>query len=361
MLQKLQHTLAAHLAARDMKQEEEIYQHLISFVATAFCLLTHLYLLVVFLLYSVPVFVLLNTASTLLYALMFQLHRRGKYMQIVTVLSVDVTVYTTVFLVLAGLSTHVIGYYLLVCVLQVILPYGTEKNRIRMLYAVGLVGLCTLFYSIGHAPRVVFPPGLNNLLTVSNVLILFLGTMVQIYMGNLIKRIIERLNEIKLSELSVLANTDPLTGLYNRRFADVYLEQLSTQQERTHCVAMLDIDDFKLVNDTWGHACGDEVLVAMAQIIRQSLRKTDVVFRWGGEEILVILDNVRLQDAHVILEKLRQKIGETIFCTDAGPVQVTVTIGVAPLDSSNPQESIAVSDRHLYWGKQHNKNVVVAQ
>jgi diguanylate cyclase (GGDEF)-like protein len=164
-----------------------------------------------------------------------------------------------------------------------------------------------------------------------------------------------------MKTLSAMANTDPLTGLFNRRYAETYFTDiLNTREGVPYCVAMLDIDDFKRVNDTWGHACGDEVLVFLAGFLTASLRRSDLIFRWGGEEFLMILENVELPTAYAILDQLRQGLADTVIKTRERDLRITVTIGAAALDSAAVDDCIKKSDGNLYIGKRKSKNVVVA-
>jgi diguanylate cyclase (GGDEF)-like protein len=127
------------------------------------------------------------------------------------------------------------------------------------------------------------------------------------------------------------------------------------------CFMMADIDNFKKVNDTYGHDCGDEVLKYVAQAISTGVKKEDTVFRWGGEEIFVIL-KADPYNAVRIAERIRKDIEKSVVnyrneCT----VAVTVTIGISPYeDGTTVQKMMDDADAKLYWGKQHGKNQVVS-
>ena len=123
---------------------------------------------------------------------------------------------------------------------------------------------------------------------------------------------------------------------------------------------MMDIDDFKHVNDTFGHECGDEVLIFVADFFSRNLRSSDMIFRWGGEEFIMILKHTDASTACAILEKLRQRLSETTIQTKVAPVNETVTMGVAVLDKNEYENGIKKCDDNLYIGKKGTKNVVVA-
>lgn len=163
--------------------------------------------------------------------------------------------------------------------------------------------------------------------------------------------------------LDKLASIDPLTGLYNRRSMQVFLEQAREAEEKEpFCLAMCDIDDFKKVNDTYGHDFGDSVLKKISAIMEQRVGRHGYVCRWGGEEILILI-NGEPEQACQIAEKIRCDIGsygfrvrnQSLYCT------VTVTIGVARHKTGDTVEATIVhADNNLYHGKRHGKNRVVS-
>jgi diguanylate cyclase (GGDEF)-like protein/PAS domain S-box-containing protein len=158
------------------------------------------------------------------------------------------------------------------------------------------------------------------------------------------------------------ASTDELTSLLNRKKAFEQVDTLAKDRRRTLAALWCDIDRFKVVNDTYGHAAGDAVLKAVADRIRGCLRSTDDTgARIGGDELLVLLHDVHgLQDAAEVAEKLRKSAAEPIP-TAAGPVSITLSIGVT---LAHPDEStdalIARADDAMYLAKQRGRNQVVA-
>jgi len=165
------------------------------------------------------------------------------------------------------------------------------------------------------------------------------------------------------SKMSQLATRDELTGLLNRRSAMERLEIEMVRMGRTwrpFSVIMVDVDDFKTINDTLGHECGDRVLHHLARIMRDALRDQDVAARWGGEEFLLMLPETDMEGAVVAAEKIRQRIARSAVEYDGLPVHVTVTMGVNVYDKPNPiNECIRGADEALYLGKQNGKNQVV--
>lgn len=160
--------------------------------------------------------------------------------------------------------------------------------------------------------------------------------------------------------LTQLSITDKLTGLYNRQKTDQTLEEEQNKVDRYknyHCsIMIIDVDHFKKINDTKGHQIGDFVLVALASIVQNSLRNTDILGRWGGEEFIAILPHTNILEALVAAEGLRKKVETSIF-TEA--ITVTISIGVGELLSSHSvHECIKQVDDALYKAKEAGRNKV---
>ena len=165
----------------------------------------------------------------------------------------------------------------------------------------------------------------------------------------------------KNSMLDSLARTDELTGLNNRRAVMEFIN-LPIEKTGKYSVIMADIDDFKKINDTYGHDEGDKVLVSLAEIFRENVRNSDIVCRWGGEEILVILMKCCLDDAQKIAEKIRNAINsENLIQIDGTDAKVTMTFGIAYADHVGGQDVIKAADHNLYQGKNNGKNCIVAE
>ncbi|MBN1141596.1 MAG: EAL domain-containing protein [Deltaproteobacteria bacterium] len=164
----------------------------------------------------------------------------------------------------------------------------------------------------------------------------------------------------KSKELEFLANHDPLTLCLNRRclirnFKDLFAKAKASQTYLS-CL-MVDIDVFKTVNDRYGHATGDQVIKAVAEVLTSSTRNTDLVGRYGGEEFCVILPGLNLEMAFQIAERIRLAIEKN----PCGGVKVTVSQGVASLESnvSDPDDLVNQADKALYAAKQSGRNRVV--
>lgn len=169
------------------------------------------------------------------------------------------------------------------------------------------------------------------------------------------------------ADLRAMAATDMLTGLPNRRHFLAQLEQekarVSRAEEKNAAVLMIDIDHFKAVNDTHGHATGDQVLRHLATLMREDLRKIDTVGRLGGEEFAVILPGADTAAAETFAERLRRQVAETPAQHGEHSIPVTISIGVTeikPLDVS-ASDALTRADRALYRAKECGRNRVTVE
>ena len=167
--------------------------------------------------------------------------------------------------------------------------------------------------------------------------------------------------------LSELAQTDPLTGLGNRRYMQTHLEaalkESSTRGGGT-CCAILDIDHFKKINDDYGHPIGDEVLIGIAKRLRRTVRPTDILARMGGEEFAIIM---HYQDhsnfRHSIFSRIQKSIGNLPIRTSAGDINVTISMGVCCRFSGDPEMPIDMlikcADQKMYRAKKKGRDQVI--
>ena len=163
------------------------------------------------------------------------------------------------------------------------------------------------------------------------------------------------------AELTRLAATDPVTGVWNRHHGRKLLEAEASRPDRDGrrlSVLMVDIDDFKSINDTHGHQLGDTVLVEVANRLTAAVRSTDTVVRWGGEEFVILLRDCALDDAVARAEHIRRRIADGVF---SGVRTVTASVGAAELAPGDDLDSwLSRADAALYEAKRAGRNTVVA-
>lgn len=149
--------------------------------------------------------------------------------------------------------------------------------------------------------------------------------------------------------------TDVLTGIYNRRFFE---EKIKNMEDEAG-IAVIDLDDFKLHNDTYGHSAGDAALITTANIIKKYIRKTDILIRYGGDEFLLILPSIKKHIFEDKLKLIREKIHDTVV-PKYEKMQLSVSIGGAIFREGNIEDAIASADRQMYIAKNY-KNMVVTE
>ncbi len=177
--------------------------------------------------------------------------------------------------------------------------------------------------------------------------------------GYFIKAINKKLQSTQ-TKLKDQANHDSMTGLFNRRYMYDISKDIITQcidNEEEIYLIMFDIDNFKIINDTYGHDIGDKVIISLAKEVMSCTRNSDIVARWGGEEFLILLPNTNQQGSKVLSEKIRANIE----ALEIENIKFTVSIGLAYFDYSEDRtidDAIKKADDALYEAKQSGKNKV---
>ena len=154
--------------------------------------------------------------------------------------------------------------------------------------------------------------------------------------------------------------TDNLTKMFNRRHFENEFEREFRRSKRYKTdlsIAVIDIDLFKKINDTYGHSCGDYVLREVAFLMKNNFRQTDILFRYGGEEFVVILTETPHETACVPLERLRKRVENNKFLFNNQEIQVTISIGVtSKTDFEKAQDMFDLADKALYEAKNNGRN-----
>lgn len=159
----------------------------------------------------------------------------------------------------------------------------------------------------------------------------------------------------KLSGYNEKLYTDVLTGIYNRRFFEEEIKKMEDEAG----IAVIDLDDFKLHNDTYGHSAGDAALITTANIIKKYIRKTDILIRYGGDEFLLILPSIKKHIFEDKLKLIREKIHDAVV-PNYEKMQLSVSIGGTIFREGNMEDAVASADRQMYIAKNY-KNMVVTE
>ena len=253
-------------------------------------------------------------------------------------------------------------------ILMIIMMFGMFQLQARATLGLSLYALAAFGLSMGvmawHKPEVYRP---TVELAHFMMLVCTLPT-VSILAGRL-SRIRRRLVEQKmdltqaLTLIQAMATRDDLTGLLNRRHMQTLLEQETQRALRTgrgYCLALLDIDHFKRINDTHGHGAGDAALRAFAAAAQEAIRSADVLARWGGEEFVVMLSETRMPAALAGMERLRSRVEALAIPVEGQVLHITVSAGLTEHRmGDNLTQTLERADKLLYAAKAEGRNRIV--
>lgn len=166
-----------------------------------------------------------------------------------------------------------------------------------------------------------------------------------------------------MEELKFQSYKDPVTNCYNRKYFLEHVESWKMRQTRDNYKAflyMIDIDDFKNINDTYGHSTGDYALITIAELIRNEILEDSAVIRWGGDEFLLMVFHINTASATEIGEKLRKLVNDYPFSFDGNRFSCSLTIGFTEFFSElKIEDQICLADKALYFGKQMGRNICI--
>lgn len=331
------------------------------------CALIHFMLIFLFAFFGATVMIILNVVSVVLYAVLYYFAAKGDLKIMGTLAYLEIVLHSIFATLAMGWDYGFALYLICVVPLAFYIPY--KHMRTSMILSVITVllftGLKYFTSSQGFEPR--RTPDLSvtfvNTIYILNSFISFIMLLVLSLIYNVSSKRAERHLKKKNEQLRELAYTDPLTKLQNRRSMFISIKESFEQCEKNSkafSILLSDIDDFKVINDTYGHNCGDMVLKEISRIFKENVPENASVCRWGGEEILVLLPDCELEDGAEIGEGLRKRIEAVAFKGKNNDFYVTMTFGVSENKGQlTVDKMISNADRNLYSGKRSGKNCVV--
>lgn len=328
------------------------------------CAFVHLMLIFIFAAFGVYPMVIFNIFSTICYLSCGILVKKELYIPLYYITFVEISLHSYIATILVGWETGFPMY--IIGITPIIFYMHFSLNENSTLYETLLIGLCSLatfvsckFISYKTEPLYTIPDEPSFWIYIFNSLCTFaMLVLFSLIFLREIKSAHTKL-ENQNAQLDRIAGIDALTGLYNRRSMDKFLAA-AMSCPNDFSIIMCDIDDFKKVNDTYGHKSGDKVLQAISKIIVSSLREDDFVCRWGGEEILILISGTALNPAAMAAERIRSQVEKMSVDSDGQAIKCTLTIGVAERsEGKSTDDIIALADERLYKGKRSGKNRVV--
>lgn len=295
--------------------------------------------------------------SALLYAGCLRLIQRRRVLLVVVVTYLEVVGHVSTMVLALGWDGG-FQYYLIVILPLVFIGsagYPRAAGLVAASLGVAFLALDRLTHSM--SPQVVVDTTLLGYFRYFNTVAAF---GLASYVAWSYTRIVRRAER----DLARIASIDVLSGLMNRRRAGEMIRREIARCRRSGrplSFILADIDDFKGVNDRLGHEAGDRAIRHISDVIIAAVRSSDIVARWGGEEFLVALPETSVPDARRVAERIRHDVAVRPVDTEAGPVAVTMTLGVAAyVPGQTLEQCLAQADGALYEGKRAGKNVVLA-
>lgn len=329
-------------------------------------MLMHLAMILIFLWIGVRPMALINIGSVIVYVICGVLISKEKYFEMNLLFYMEVLVHSITATVLTGWNTG-FAIYLFASVpiaFFFMFSHNTRKGT-KIALVVSIVSVAVF---IACKLETYFFEPVYSVETLKTTIVYLLNSFFSFFLLiicsfaflNEMKNSHNKLTE-KFDSLNKMASVDSLTGLYNRRSMNKLVWD-AIDKGKPFSLIMCDIDDFKKVNDTYGHDCGDLVLKSVASVIKSTLRDFDVVCRWGGEEILVLVSNSNASSAAQVGERIRARVEGMNIKYGSHIVKCTLTLGVAEHDFGRSyEETITIADERLYEGKKSGKNKVVSE
>lgn len=317
---------------------------------------THSLFIPLFFWAKVDVLAYFNMFSVLFWVVAFYLNRKGRHTEAIILLSFEIIVH-------ASLATYYLGwdsgfhYYFIPFILFLFI------NHKQTLLAIGIeVAAIFIFYLWLQLTT----SGIDYQLTVPIVIIdgfQFVNIAINFLAIGLLGYGLRTSSMQAEWRMEQLAITDSLTGLYNRRkmYEMISLEQRRMQRsDKSFVLVMADLDLFKTINDQYGHSCGDYVLQEVSQLMSKTLRKQDVLSRWGGEEFVILLPETDILGAKKVVEVLRKEISDKRFQYENKTFSTTMTFGMVVHDGGQSVEMLLKNaDELLYKGKDKGRNCIM--
>lgn len=320
------------------------------------CLMVHAFNAGLFYSLGLYPFTVLNVFSTVFYALVLLSFKKHTDFYLIFTYFEIVTFSFISELFSGGAFSYIFYVIGMVAVVFYLLP---AKIRMKHLFqSIGIVYALVIYYI--HMKNICLFPEYEAVIQDCAQEIGFLNLCITLftlfYISNLYMLELNTATE----KLNYFSNHDLLTGLFNRRFFEYIMKRNKSENENEYTIAIFDIDDFKKVNDTYGHEAGDCVLRVVSNLIEENSKDDYIAVRWGGEEFILYMPQTNADRAYDILTELNRKISFTTVDFDDQKLSVTVTVGMCTGNDLTAYESvIRRADDKLYYGKRNGKNCVV--
>ena len=362
MINELQYKKDQQYIEKIDKMLAKRMDHAAYIFALAACLLAHILYVSLFAVAGVKVMVIFNAFSVLFYVLTLVLVKVIKEkVYLIYASFAEIVLHATAATICLGLEPNFSMFLLMIIPLAFLMPNKIKSVPFIVLFvSVSLYGVLNFFYS--DSSRVLYDLDATSFDLVFYVINFIIGSAVLIYVAiifMMMNKYVECRLRVQTEQLKTMASTDPLTKLNNRREMNRRLMEIYDKCcEETSCyiIGIGDVDDFKKVNDTYGHDEGDEVLSTVASLVSKTLPNKGIAARWGGEEFLFVLPDADIDEGRKYADAIINAIKTHKFRSGDKEFSVTMTIGICLGTSSDKVDTvISTADARLYKGKQNGK------
>ncbi len=323
------------------------------------CLFVHAFNTVLFYFLGIYPLSILNIFSTIFYVaiLFFFKHNTDSY---IIFTYFEIVLFSFVSELISGGGFFYIFFIIgMISAIFYLLP---PKRKMKHIFqGIGVVFAVLTYYLVYVKDICLFPEYRQLVIDCKNplgFLSLCITVFTLFYISNLYFFELNSANE----KLAYTSNHDLLTGLFNRRFFEYIMKRNKSENENEYTIAIFDIDDFKKINDTYGHQAGDNVLKMVSKVIEGGTDKEYIPVRWGGEEFILFMPETEEDKAYEYLQTLCEQVRSTIVDFDGRQIKVTMTVGMCTgMGLVDYEGVIRVADDRLYTGKRNGKNQVVCR
>jgi len=335
------------------------------------CLLIHILLLIVFLFLEIRFMAVFNVFSCLIFVSNLIINKKGHLSLAYHLAIVEISLHGSLATICIGWGSNFSFYAIAVCSVIMFTSFLKIKKKIMEVIATSVMYIIAYLYTVNFTTLYKVDKDIVDIIGFFNIVIMMTILTSIFYKFYLETKL---LNE----KLKTVAETDGLTGIYNRRYFNEYINfEINKVLNRSKCrknvdrkitigIAIIDIDNFKNINDTYGHIVGDSVIIQVVEVIKRNLVSNELMCRYGGEEFVVLFTETPKNDAVKVAEKMRMAVEESRFdfSEENRSGMVTVSIGFAYFEekiSENINCLLKLADDRLYEAKKTGKNKVIYQ
>ncbi|MCH5265839.1 MAG: GGDEF domain-containing protein [Lachnospiraceae bacterium] len=323
------------------------------------CLLYHILFACMIVVLHVPALFIYHLCVCAFYVLMLRLVTMDIYRVTTVLVHIEIISFILANTVLLGWNTGFHAYLLALASLVYFNPFENKKVMYIFSGAEAILFFCLKIYTIYYPPILDMDFQMQEIFYLIN----YIGCFIVVVSGAALSKVSAETTEKRLvrktRSLQNQADHDTLTHLWTRSYL---MKQFPHIKEKgiPFSLVMCDIDDFKRINDTYGHNCGDYILESIAGILKKNSPENSIVTRWGGEEFIVLLEDCDITKSKPLVENIREKVAETKFVYKEQNLHVTMTFGISTsMEHTELTNLIELADDRLYAGKQTGKNRVV--